>query len=515
MEKDNLNKPFSSRASYTIIFKVKVIEAYFDKFKQNASETAKFFKLDHSIVIRWIHNKDLINSHRGRNVRKIKLQEGQFPELEEGLYNWIVNKRVGEKRSIRYEDMRAKIKYLVKKSEDQSVYSKFKISSSWLSKFMERYHLSVRSPTLKDQENTKRQLEKVEIISTYIIELNKISHQYAPEFILQMDETTTYIDMLANLTVDIKGTKSVELHHTGHLKSRFTTVLTVAANGYRLPTYLILRKLKKTPKNLILNPNIVVTVSDSGFMDADLMIDYIDRIIRPYIGINKALLVLDDYRAHKTLKVIRYACSHNIQPFLIPGGFTYCLQPLDVSINKQYKDTLRRKWKSWDATSTRVTPRGNKSKPTWQQTISMVDSSVKEIQPSTIQRSFIKCGFFLNVHMDVFLNVLNDYLKKYLGGDNDDWTNEIEFFDKIQTLPKYEHQLNKPFIQLNTPEIQLTNIGEINEDNELDSEIDAIETVIAETRAWEKERESNIQGIIRTVSGEDFEIELNDDIFSL
>jgi hypothetical protein len=42
--------------------------------------------------------------------------------------------------------------------------------------------------------------------------------------ILQMDETPTYIDMLANRTVDIKGTKTVELHHAGHLKSIITTV---------------------------------------------------------------------------------------------------------------------------------------------------------------------------------------------------------------------------------------------------------------------------------------------------
>jgi hypothetical protein len=74
------------------------------------------------------------------------------------------------------------------------------------------------------------------------------------------------------------------------------------------------------------------------------------------MGKNKCLLVLDDYRAHKTPKVIQYACSHNIQPFLIPTGFTFCLQPLDVSINKPFKDTLRRKWKLWDNDSNRVTP---------------------------------------------------------------------------------------------------------------------------------------------------------------
>ena len=82
--------------------------------------------------------------------------------------------------------------------------------------------------------------------------------------------------------------------------------------------------MKKPPKNLILNPNVVVTASDSGFMDFQLMMDYIDRVIRPYIGTSKCLLVLDDYCAHKTPEVLQYACSHKIQPFLIPAGFTYC-----------------------------------------------------------------------------------------------------------------------------------------------------------------------------------------------
>ena len=71
-------------------------------------------------------------------------------------------------------------------------------------------------------------------------------------------------------------------------------------------------------------------------MDSELMMDYIDKVIRPYMGTNKYLLVLDDYRAHKTPEVIQYAFSHHIQPFLTPAGFTYCLQPLDVSINKPF-----------------------------------------------------------------------------------------------------------------------------------------------------------------------------------
>ena len=35
-------------------------------------------------------------------------------------------------------------------------------------------------------------------------------------------------------------------------------------------------------------------------MDSELMMDYIERVIRPNIGTSKCLLVLEDYRAHKT-----------------------------------------------------------------------------------------------------------------------------------------------------------------------------------------------------------------------
>ena len=250
-------------------------------------------------------------------------------------------------------------------------------------------------------------------------------------------------------------------------------------------------------------------------MDSELMMDYIDKVIRPYIGTNKCLLILDDYRAHKTPEVIQYACSHNIQPFLIPAGFTYCLQPLDVSINKPFKDALRIKWKLWDNNSTRVTPCGNKTKPTWQQTISMVDSSVKDLQPSSIQKSFIKCGFFINAHMSEFTNILNHYLKRYLGENNDDWSDEIKLFDIIHSLPRYEHQINRPFVQLDKPDILLSNPGDIDQDNELDLELSAIDQVIAESRAWEMERESHIQDTISSVSSEDYEIELNEEIFAL
>ena len=408
-----------------------------------------------------------------------------------------------------YEDMIQ----IIKNSENPGIYFNFVISNGWINKFIYGALPFILNLAHRAQENAIKDNNKVDTITNYLYELNKISQQYPPHLIVQMEDKLTYIDMLAIRTVDIKGTRTVELHHTGHLKSRFTTVLTIAANGYRLPSYLILRKLKRPPRNLITNNNIVVTASDSGFMDEDIMIDYMNKIIIPYIGSNKCLLVLDDYRAHKTEQVIQYACKNKIQPFLIPAGFTYCLQPLDVSVNKPFKDILKRKWKTWDQNSTRVTKSGNKSKPTWQQTISMVDSSTKELKTSIIRKSFLKCGFFLSNEYDAFMNTLNHYVLKYIR-DETDWTKEIQLFDAMQTLPFYPYKWSE-FVQHDAADIPITNTGNDEEDDELDNEIASIERVITDSREWEHEREIQIDDTITQVINGITEIDLDEEIFTL
>ena len=100
--------------------------------------------------------------------------------------------------------------------------------------------------------------------------------------------------MSDDYTNDIKWKKSIEINHTGLLNTRFTTVLKVAAHGTRLPTYLIFRKFANIPL-IRVSRNIHIAISDSGFMDSELMEDYFERIFKPYLNVRKGLLVLDDY----------------------------------------------------------------------------------------------------------------------------------------------------------------------------------------------------------------------------
>ena len=79
-------------------------------------------------------------------------------------------------------------------------------------------------------------------------------------------------------------------------------------------------------------------------MDEDLM-EYLEYIQQPYVEEtagrfdlpdHNALLTLDSFKAHTTDN-IKKIMEHGTVHFVIPGGYTSKLQPLDVSINKPFK----------------------------------------------------------------------------------------------------------------------------------------------------------------------------------
>jgi len=60
--------------------------------------------------------------------------------------------------------------------------------------------------------------------------------------------------------------------------------------------------------------------------------------------------VFDTYRAHISKTFESEICNYdNINFVLIPGGMTYLLQPLDVSINKSFKESVKASWKDFMA----------------------------------------------------------------------------------------------------------------------------------------------------------------------
>ncbi|CAG8447994.1 9949_t:CDS:2 [Diversispora eburnea] len=148
-----------------------------------------------------------------------------------------------------------------------------------------------------------------------------------------MDETPIFFDMVGNTTIEVKGSKTVEIRSTENNKNRFTCVLTVLADGTKLPPMVIF-KGKCLPPNL------------------------------PSEIIKKSLLVLDSFKAHKTPQIKLAFKDENSNLAVTPGRLTSIVQPLDVCLNKPFKDRLRVKWCQWMAVGNfDLTKGGNIKKP--------------------------------------------------------------------------------------------------------------------------------------------------------
>ena len=79
-------------------------------------------------------------------------------------------------------------------------------------------------------------------------------------------------------------------------------------------------------------------------MNEDILNDWIETVYvkRPggFFDVKKALFVCDSMAAHKTDSIKAHLKKKNTQIAIIPGGLTKLLQPLDIDVNKPFKDNL-------------------------------------------------------------------------------------------------------------------------------------------------------------------------------
>ncbi|CAI7864169.1 unnamed protein product [Closterium sp. NIES-53] len=118
--------------------------------------------------------------------------------------------------------------------------------------------------------------------------------------------------------------------------------------------------------------------------------------LKPKFGLQSrsAMLVLDSYRGHLTPEVKARFAALNIVPAIIPAGCTADLQPLDVSINKSFKASIRQQYQNWfeEDGMNILTPAGNIKKPPSEVVLKWISRAWKAVPADLIKKAFLTCG---------------------------------------------------------------------------------------------------------------------------
>lgn len=164
-------------------------------------------------------------------------------------------------------------------------------------------------------------------------------------------------------------------------------------DGTKLPPICIFKgkKLTRAEKEKIPS-GVIVWFQKNGWMDVNLMKKYVDYFNNNRTG-SPTMLIYDSFKGHLEASVKGKFRENNIDLAVIPGGLTSICQPLDVAINKPFKDNLRKEWHLWMASGgAGQTANGNLRRAKISDVCGWVKRSWDKISDDIIIESFRKCG---------------------------------------------------------------------------------------------------------------------------
>src|ERR1700740_422549 len=130
-------------------------------------------------------------------------------------------------------------------------------------------------------------------------------------------------------------------------------------------------------------------------MDTNLMNRYVDYLneMRTNNKFKAPIMIFyESFKEHLEKSVKKIFFKNEIDLAVIPGGLTSVCQPLDVAINKPFKDNLRKEWHIWMANGgAGETAAGNLRRAKLSDVCGWVKRSWDNIPDEVIIQSFKKC----------------------------------------------------------------------------------------------------------------------------
>lgn len=337
------------------------IEGRKDQYRApTLAETSSMFLIPESTVHSWVRKeKEIVEQPSGSYAGGKSSFFCKWPELEISLYELFLSQRA-EGKIVRRGWFRRHAKQLFNTCYPLALDTIFVFSLGWFSGFLYRHHISIRFTTNKAQKipddyrrmiiNWLRFNRRVSQPQNFFEKAGLISDigRYLLSNIANLDETPIPFEYLDGRTYDTIGLKTIWAKSTksGWDKRQASLILMVFADGIpRVKPKVIFHAL--TGANIwkkeghLYDTRVTVEFNSTAYNNEQVFIQQIEREIAPAFEGRPSLFVLDAATFHKTDRVLNILSNYKIMPSMIPGGCTSLIQPLDVSINRPFKDLLQ------------------------------------------------------------------------------------------------------------------------------------------------------------------------------
>ena len=185
---------------------------------------------------------------------------------------------------------------------------------------------------LETVEGLIRQTE-VKMFFENLEALQKTYH-FDPNHIYNVDETGISNVQRNSKILALKGQKQVGMATSAERGSTTTVVCAFSASGKYIPPFFVFKR--KRMNNQLLrggNADMLATVSDSGWINENLFVDWLNHFIsfaKPTKD-EPMLLVLDNHESHISLDCYLLCCRNRIVLLPFPPHTSDRMQPLDLT----------------------------------------------------------------------------------------------------------------------------------------------------------------------------------------
>ena len=181
--------------------------------------------------------------------------------------------------------------------------------------------------------------------------------------VVNFDQTGVNIVPTSNWTLHQSGASQVPIAGIDD-KRQITMVLANTPTGHLLPPQVIYAgTTERCHPTFNFPPGWHITHTKNHWSNESTTLELIEKVLVPYFSTQRTqhglpedhhgLVILDVFAAHRTAPVRQAMEDAHINLVYVPAGCTGLLQPLDVSGNGTFKDSLEAEFAEWYAAQIR------------------------------------------------------------------------------------------------------------------------------------------------------------------